>query len=721
MARTGRSRLVLGVALGALLLGTAGVVAQPAVADATSAGATSADVTSIGATSADVTSVGVTSIGATSRAASVQENATDVPPHVHPDEAADGDEAGLQRWLERELGSSLADGAVELEQGEYELARQHVDEEYRERLGQYATVVGDGGGETAEQLEATAEDQRALAELLEEYEASRQAYEAARDRGDEQRARELARELEALAEEIETLGVEVQANYETLDDVAAVDAATATTAVGDTVSEVRTQTDRVAEEALVATTLTATADGERVAYDDPLLVEGRLADADGEPIRNATIAVLDPAGATTTTTRTDGGFALQHRPVRLPANASELRVEYRPEPAAPYASATASVPAVVDAVKADLSVDLPDGPVAYGDTLALDVAATVDGTPVAGIPVTATLEAARSTTVTERRGTAVPLDVDASVRAGERTLWVGEASGERAVTVTSATRTVTVSETRTELTLSVDDDPAASGSAGGERASLAVDGRLATAAGEPLANETVRIAVDGEPAGTSTTDGRGRYAARLDASRADAATIRARFDGSGSSLTTATAEAAVGDGDSVGSGGVGGYGVGGLLSELGRAGPGGVPWVAIAGAALVPLGGLGLVAYRRRARRRATAASSTDETTDAGPSVAAGDPTEALDDAANCLGEDTDGATVLAYGAARAALADRAPAASGATHSEFLHACAADGVDAETVDALATVTECYEAATFAAEAVDEDTARSALAAARDLT
>jgi len=103
------------------------------------------------------------------------------------------------------LAAQLGDGAIQLSEGEYELASEYVGEEYRDRLGQYVDVAGQTEGRvTRSKFEEAGEQQARLSEAVAEYRETKDEYEAAREAGNEDRARELGRELETLADEIES-------------------------------------------------------------------------------------------------------------------------------------------------------------------------------------------------------------------------------------------------------------------------------------------------------------------------------------------------------------------------------------------------------------------------------------------------------------------------------------------------------------------------------------
>lgn len=77
---------------------------------------------------------------------------------------------------------------------------------------------------------------------------------------------------------------------------------------------------------------------------------------------------------------------------------------------------------------------------------------------------------------------------------------------------------------------------------------------------------------------------------------------------------------------------------------------------------------------------------------------------------------------MLAYSSVRASLARQAAIESGpgATHWEFLAACREDGLEAETLDRLTSLTEAYERAAYAPDSMDPDEGAAVIATVEGL-
>lgn len=608
--------------------------------------------------------------------------------HQHPDEYDEaGDEAALAAWLETRLADRLDESAAALDDGEYERARESLDEEYRERLDQYVEVAdesdGDGNRSAGEAYETAAENQRRLADLLAEYDETSAEYEAAAEAGDDARARELARELDALAREIAAASDAIALEYEVVRFETDADLDDAAETVTETNETVQRETLTIRSERFVETDLDVDADGERASLGEPLTVTGELRAADGStPAVDA--GRLEVAGEPVDVrTHDDGSFSFEYRPSpTTPLDTERVAVRYVPAAESTYLDGEASLPVSLAQVDGELTALDASDAVAYGDGLAVDATVTADGTPVEGAPLSVTLgdEPLGEVPAGEANAT-VPVPAD--VAAGDRTLRVAFAPEDRALGPVAAERTVTVEETATDLAVD----------ARAEDDELAVTGTLTTADGAPVADRPVALAVDGAPAATATTDADGEFAERLARpADADAVTVRASFDGAGTNLAGASAEESV--------------------AAPGGGGPSRA-WLAGGLVVAAGLGALAVVFWRRRGRvGDATAPATATPADPAPPDV---DAATLLAAARDRLADDPDAAVRLAYAAARRAC-EPADADGALTHWEFYRRAAAR--DARLDEPLRALTETYERATYTPAAVAAADAERALDRAR---
>ena len=164
--------------------------------------------------------------------------------------------------------------------------------------------------------------------------------------------------------------------------------------------------------------------------------------------------------------------------------------------------------------------------------------------------------------------------------------------------------------------------------------------------------------------------------------------------------------------------GFGGDGIGGDASDRSLATLGVVLAVVLA------LIAVAVVVYRRRRDRPGATGEPPSIPVEPAETKGAGDieielptdpePLSALERARAELPGSPNRAATLAYGHARGALSTSDDTD---THWEFYQACAANGHDEATVQALKTVTEQYERATFAPDGATPDTAAAAIDAA----
>ena len=253
--------------------------------------------------------------------------------HRNPDRyAAEGDRDQLERWLEGRLQSRLEGSAIELSEGEAELAREHLDEEYRERLGQYVEVTGDE--EKAETFEDAREEQERLVEAVDAYEEEKEAYERARESGDEERAREHARNLDRLWSDIDEASRELDSSYDAVSNETDADLSAADAAVDEVRESVETEQTAVREEHFLETELTLEPDDSNrsnVSFLEPLTATGELQTANGSAIANEEIYLEIGNATERVDTDSNGAFDLAYRPTTLPLETDALPVAFVPD------------------------------------------------------------------------------------------------------------------------------------------------------------------------------------------------------------------------------------------------------------------------------------------------------------------------------------------------------------------------------------------------------
>jgi len=638
----------------------------------------------------------------------VQQNGTDeeqneTTPHRNPDNySEDGDLNSVEGWLSDRLSTQLGESAIQLSEGEYELAKDYVDEEYRERLGQYVDVAGETDGESQEdEFEEAGEKQSRLSDTVQEYRETKDEYEAAREAGDEERARERARELETLANEIESLGGSVRESYDKIENQTNSDLSEADTAVENVTQTIQTEQAAVREQSFEKTELTLTAERETISFLDPLVAAGELRTADGTPIANEEIR-LDVGNHTKwVTTDSAGAFALEYRPIDEQLSTNELAVQYVPKTQSVYLGDETNVSVSIEQTEPTVSLSEVSREVSYNDEAAVAGELAVDGTPVDGVTLAVVLEGEQigTTTVTDGEFSGMGT-VPASVPDGEAELGVRLPFDDQALAATTNTTTVTVRETESKLSIEGE-------STGNQE--ITVNGTLSTVGSDGVAGEIVQIRVDGTVVSTVTTEEGGAFGETVsvpDSVSGNDVTVTAIYEGRGSNLAPTTAEVAI---------------------TIGEAGTQLPTSIMLAGGFLVLIiAGLGLWWYRRSAAESPSGSQagdrrSTDETTTAEESSAPSPDTVTplLERAHEQLTSGRpDDAARTSYAAVRQALEAQIDKQGALTHWEFYRTYRSE--DAPDAELLHDITQGYEHAAFGRDSVSIDEASGILERARQL-
>ncbi|UTF54830.1 Ig-like domain-containing protein [Natronosalvus rutilus] len=625
-------------------------------------------------------------------------NDTNTTRHQNPDEySEEGDLEGVERWLSGWLTDQLGGGAIQLSQGEYDRASQYVDEEYRDRLDQYVDVAGETEGESQEEtFEDAQEEQRRTTETAHEYEETYEEYEGARATGDDERARELARELETLAEELNDSSTALRDHYEAIETETGADLSEPDTAIEEVNRDVQETQAEIREAEFVETELSIEATGPTtISFLEPLEARGQLQTVDGEAIANEPVRL--EIGAQTLVTETDatGAFTVTYRPAGINASTTDLAVGYRPANESGYLGSQTDVPVSIEPVEPTLSDLEATDQARFDDQIQLTGAATVEDVPVNGLPLAVTLDGQRVGEVRVSEGqfngtVTVPL----SVPAGDQELRVAWPHEDRALAPANATTTVTITET--DSALSMDAEPVAG--------DLQVTGRLTTADGDGVANQSVALTLDGDAVETVRTNADGRFEGELTPSAdAESVTVGATYDDPGTSLAGAQAETTVT-----------------LATQEGS----GLPTWLVAASGLGGVVALVLVGWwYRRAQPASTPAPDPEppaeaESEDTG-STRALVRTQLAQAADQLANGQPDAAVERAYTAARHELASGLAAAGALTHWEFYHRYHERANEA-TRDRLRAITEGYERAAFDPTGLTESEAATVLERVREV-
>jgi hypothetical protein len=685
--------------------------------------------------------VGATTAGSDATAnGSETGNAT--VPHENPDEIREeGDDRRVSSYLASRLGDRLTESALAISAGEYERGRVPLDEEYGDLLDQYGAVARDlDEEELAERFNLTREQQRSVIGTIEDLEATRAEYEAAVEAGDEERRRELARELLAGAEELNQTADELDRQYAVLGNETEVDFEEAQQAIEDAQLRVNQAAVVIQQREFTATRLTVETNRTAVSVSEPANVSGRLTTANGTPVANGSIRIRMGTDRVTTRTDRNGTFAATYRPLLASTTASNLTVAYEPAGSDRYLPAVRTVPLSI-AGQANTSVTLAGATetAAFDQPVRANGTVQVAGAPagaIGGIPVVLAVDGRRLATAETEPDGAFEVDdvLPADVPAGETDVEVAIDRRDAAIERSAAADALTVRSTPTALAVNATPD---------DGGNVTVSGALTTDEGTALVAREVAIAVGGTEVERIATDGDGRYRERVtvsdDVNPGESVTVTASFDAAGTNLeaSTATREVTLPQPSGANGGGSAEIATGGsadtvtettgLRSLL-------VGVLVVAGALLV----IGRRAVRRWGRRLGSRlglisgsvddapsdSSTPDDAAAAGADTSAGATGETVpsrspfDRARTVLSTGRpDDAVRVAYAAMRSRLR---PSESDAaeTHWEFYHRLEDDANVDRT--RLRAVTEAYETAAFAPDAVSSDTAADAVTASDEL-
>lgn len=613
----------------------------------------------------------------------------------------------MQNYLSSQLASSLGQSSVEISEGEYDQAREAVGDDYNEQLSRYVEIAEETDSETdqeaAREYEEAAENQREFADSAQQYETTYEEYQQAVDNGDDERARELARELDRHAEDANESGTAVEENYEDVTESTSEDLTEEREVVEEKREEIQAQQAEVQGAEFVETEIRIESATEAISFTEPLGVDGQLVTENDEPIANQEVAFVIGEQTVTTTTDSSGMFSFTYRPTALPVETTSLEIQYEPAASSEYARSSTTIPVSVTQSAPVVTIDTAPDTVAFGDEITIGGTVGIDGVGAAGVPVVISIGDERiGETRTNEEGTfEFTGTVPGTVPAGEGTIRAELPLQEQALTSAETTEPVAIEETDTRLSMTAtqaDDDDEA----------IVASGRLATADGQAIANQPVRILADGTAVATVETNDAGEYETRIDApsTRDGTVDVTVVYDDPGTNFADSQATDIVT----------------GLpitlpvFDTLQRYGP------------LITLAGLGLIllAWELWRRDRTTSDTTTlpydfssDSMTEASSnSTQQVSASSLLELARERLSDgDTNQAIRLAYVAVRSHFGTTD--VPGWTHWEFYNEVATQLEDPER-DTLLSITEQFERAVFTSISIPENAAIAVIAAAERL-
>jgi hypothetical protein len=623
--------------------------------------------------------------------------------HQNPDaKTENGDLTRVSNHLAGLLSRQLQDSTIQISQGEYELAREAVGPEYRERFGQYVDVAGrtdtQEDDQIASRFEQTATEQRNLADTLSEFDKTRNAYLEAKQRGNTTRARELAHRLEQLSAEMRSSRDELVRNYRTIENRTDVTLRDKRTVLNETVDNFTSQVQAIQSVEFNATTLTVTALSETGSFRDPIEFEGRL-ESNGTAIADRTVRLIVDDREILTETDDDGRFTASFRPVNTGTGSQTVRVRYAPTGDSRYQVATDSLTTQVVQVDPEVTARVEPGQAGFRDNISIEGVVSSDDVAVPDAPVSVYLDNQLITTTTTREnGTFdVRTRVPFSLPSGSQSVRVVVGAAENAIGRTEASPTFTVEATDPTLTLVA--SRLSENGTDRERRTVITEGRL-TAAGESIPNQRIELVVGGTVVGTVRTDSEGRYNTTVlipadqmprSVGAESRIVLSASYAGNETNLAPGTDDSSV-------------LVQAQLLDIIERN-------LSISNNVLAfAVLGLTIVARRRYDQSSQEARSdssnqvqrdSSDTTVDtsSGPSLLT------LSDRA--LDSDRpDAAILFAYASVRTRIADELNISPNVTPWEFLSACRTAGMDEAPLERLNRLTSLYETAAFGPQSAE---------------
>lgn len=432
--------------------------------------------------------------------------------HEDPDEAGeDGDLESVKGWLLGRMGRRLEGSLINLSQGQYDAAEGLLGEETEDFLGKYVDVAGDteneDDDETAETVNETIEEQEEFIEQRRNFSETYSEYLEALENGNIERARRLLRELGIIESRLDRTARNLTQYYRTLDGETGIGTGTPEI-IGEIEGNVSEILDDSREDLFDDTRIVIENATTTASVLDPIAVRGRVqvdpgtADAGNDSVVTVGVVVIDRIGASVSVNET-GHFAFRYRPPPLFESGNlDLQLEYVPPSNSTYLPSTATVETTIESRQPTLQVSAPAN-VSFGDDLDLTANLTVDGRPIDGVPIRASLgERTIAATATANGMADLSGTVPAAVDDGIRELQVRLPIEGRAVETATVTRDVRVQRTATRLqanatTLSPTE--------------LRVYGRLETAGGVPVPGQPVQLAIGGSDVRTIRSNATGGF------------------------------------------------------------------------------------------------------------------------------------------------------------------------------------------------------------------
>jgi hypothetical protein len=599
------------------------------------------------------------------------------------------------------MNSRLEGSIANLNQQQYDQARELLGEEYNGDLSRYVELAEDVDTQQEAELFVSAQsEQRTYIDRVEEYEETRSEYDQAREDGDQDRTRELAREVVRSAEQLNRDGRSLSETYRDLGNETSDEYTEQINEIEDRTEEARETRQAVIESELTETTLSVTANRSSVSLTDSILLTGEIQTVDGGPIESQQAQISIQNQTSTVDVDTNGEFELAVQPDSVwKSETDELQVQYLPERSSEYLGSRTRISVSVASTETTVDIESVSERTSYDDPLEINgtLTATETGEPVPLAPVSLRLDGNRiGTTETTADGQfSFSSTIPVGVSTGETTAEVSLVSSPLALVRSTEETSVIVESTETAVRVD------AVASEDETESSIQVSGSVDSAGGRPVTAVPVTIRIDGNTVGIAETNSNGQFTGQFgppDSSEpGDRVTIEATFDEQGSNLESATGSATVVLPET-------------MLQSVGGSSSGLAQIDLLALISLVSvLGAVGWWLRRKPSISDQPVTGAVSAPTQSEPNQEQKDLLAVATGHLNAGAHKT--AATVAYAAARRQLRDEVDVSETATHWEWYQACVAAGVD--RLSELETLTEAFEQVTFA-----PDTGGNADAASR---
>jgi hypothetical protein len=439
-------------------------------------------------------------------------NETATPPiHQNPDNVSAGSNLSeLGAHFTGELSTRLIASTTNINQSQYERARELIGDRYELNLSDYRTVALElDQSERAMLFNQIQIDQQQYITEVQRLRELQSEYERARASNNEERARRLAREFNRENENFTANASELISTYTNLSNETGISSEPAIERINTIQSKLNESATTITQREFLETTLSTQLNRSNISFTSPGQVTGRVALVNGSGIGGEVVTIGVGSRQYKVQTSPNGRFQLPYRPVAVNVSATTVSVVYQPADEGAYLPASDSISTDIRSVNA--SLDAFDGPptVGFSDRLNVRGQVVVRDRVVSQLPFTVQandVELARTTTDTSG-GFDATAEFPATVNDGEQDIRL-RTTEPRAVQLQTE-QTIRVELTATEINARV---------ANQSLSSVEITGRLQTNQREGVPNQIVTVSTGTQEARVETAAD-GTFTGSLELSR----------------------------------------------------------------------------------------------------------------------------------------------------------------------------------------------------------